>query len=311
MLARAALTDVDAGMKAVSQLYENGNRYKALERLQETFFLGEYCPQIMFFDSEKKTVLSGLWLDMQNLQRVGDERDLIAVEELVKKIKSAADDFPAAQVTSRVNNAKRASNLALFAAKQAAVSGDAPRVEQQLERAAKIWPQNPAIEDFTRLVENRTDVAAQKIPEFDLLLKDGKLREIFKQKEVFALALLQDKERTEKLKAALEKTGKVDTAIMQAKVLKDQGNGYMAWDALQIATEISADDPELGRARMDLAPAVADYTRALANAEKEEKSAHYAASLAWYLAAQDLNVGSELCRQAVKRLSAEMLEKSR
>jgi tetratricopeptide (TPR) repeat protein len=302
------LADVDAGMKAVEQLYEAGGRYKALERLQETFFLGEYCPQIMFFDPAKKTVMAGIWQDMQNLQRVGDERDLAVAEVLVKKLKEAAEDFPAAQVTSRVNNAKRASNLALFAAKQSAVSGDAAKVEQQLERAAKIWPQNPAIEDFTRIVENRADAASQKVPEFDALLKEGKLRDIFKQKEVFALALLQDKGRTEQLTAALEKVGRVDAAIVQARILKDQGNGYTAWDALQLASGISPDDPELGRARRDLAPLIADYTRAVVNAEKEDRAAHNAASLAWYLAAQDLNTGSELCRQAVKRLSVSVLE---
>lgn len=310
MLAREAIKDVDTGMKAVQQLYDVGDRYAAFERMQETFFLGEYEPSVMFFDPEKKRTLQDIWRNLRDLQRMGDERDLSGVEDAVNKVKAVAQDFPSVQVMSRVNNAMQASNLAVLSAKQAALMGDNGKAEAQIERAAKIWPTNPAIKDFAQQVLNQADILAQKVPEFDRLLQGGRYREIYNRKEEFAVALLQDKERAEKLKNVLRDVGQIDGYLLNAKALSSQGNGYMAWDVLQEATRFGASDPELAKARSEMAPEVANYASLLANAERSEKSGNYAASLAAYLAAQDLNQGSEFCRQGIKRLSALLLDQT-
>lgn len=311
MLSREAIKDVDTGIKAVKQLYDMGSRYKALERLQETFFLGEFTPQVMFFDPDKKLVLMEIWQHLQNLQRMGDERDLAGVEDAVDKVKTVANDFPATSIMSRVNNARRMSNLAVLSAKQAAFSGDAQRMEQHLERAAKIWPMNPEIEAFAKMAVNRADVVSQKVPEFDRLQKGKKYREIFNRKEEFAVALLQDKERAAQLQEILSLVGKIDGFIVSARTLQGQGNGFMAWDMLQEAARIGPDDEAVARARAGLAPLVADYARSLANADRDETEGNFAASLAWYLAAQDINPGSEVCRQGIKRVSGQLFDSAR
>ena len=253
----------------------------------------------MFFDPDKKLVLMEIWQHLQNLQRMGDERDLAGVEDAVDKVKTVANDFPATSIMSRVNNARRMSNLAVLSAKQAAFSGDAQRMEQHLERAAKIWPMNPEIEAFAKMAVNRADVVSQKVPEFDRLQKGKKYREIFNRKEEFAVALLQDKERAAQLQEILSLVGKIDGFIVSARTLQGQGNGFMAWDMLQEAARIGPDDEAVARAR------------SLANADRDETEGNFAASLAWYLAAQDINPGSEVCRQGIKRVSGQLFDSAR
>ncbi len=311
MLARDAIKDVDTGMKTVSQLYDSGERYGAFERLQETFFLGEYEPDVAFYDPQKKRTLLELWRTLRDLQRMGDERDLGGVEDAVNKVKAVAPDFPSAPVMSKVNNAMQASNLAVISAKQAAFVGDMPKAEKNIERATQIWPQNPAIKEFATQIVNRADLLSQKVPEFDRLYQNGKLREIYERKEEFAVALMQDKERGDQLRDILKKVGGIDALLMNAKVLAGQGNACMAWDVLQEAARLGGNDVELARARSELAPLVGVYANMLAVAERDEKAGNYSAAAVNLLAAQDINPASEYCRQAIQRVSALLMQQVR
>ena len=308
MLAREAMKEVEVSVNAVNELYAAGKRHAALERLQEAFFLGEHTSPIIFFDWEKKQSLEELWRLSRDLQRMGDERDLLGVESALEKIRAIAEDFPAAQISSRVANARRASNLAIFGAKQAALAQDMPKVEESLAKAAQIWPTNPAIEAFENLAMSRADGVSQLVPEFDRLYASGRHREIFERKEEFGLALMQDEQRREILKELLGNLGKIDGYILQAQVLSRQGNGYMAWDVLEDALALRKDDTALAMARAEMAPQVAEYVRLLEQARKQDEEGNPAVALAWYLAAQDLNPVSELCRLRIAALGQQVVQ---
>lgn len=302
-LAREAMNDVNLGMKTVEDLHKQGEIYASFERLQETYFLGEYEPVVMIFDPSKKREMLDLWRDLRELQRIGDERDLANVEGYVNKVKGRAKDFPGTSILSKVNNAINASNMAVLSAKQAALTGDTAKAESALERAGKIWPQNPQIKEFANQVVSRQDKIGQMIPEFDRLVSESKWREIFNKKLEFALALSTDKARGEKLRQIVNRVGELDANIQKASVLATQNNPYLAWDVLVEASKTESDDLVLAKTRSDIAPLVADYARLIALAEKFEKEGAEAAALNAWLQAQDINPASLACGESIKRLA--------
>ena len=302
-LAREAMNDVNLGMKTVDDLHKQGEVYASFERLQETYFLGEYEPVVMTFDAVKKREMLDLWRDLRELQRIGDERDLANVEGYVNKVKGRAKDFPGTSILSKVNNAINASNMAVLSAKQGALSGDTAKAESALERAGKIWPQNPQIKEFATQVVNRQDKMGQMIPEFDRLVSESKWRDIFNKKLEFALALSSDKGRSDKLRQIVNRVGELDANIQKASVLATQNNPYLAWDVLVEASKTESDDLVLAKTRSDIAPLVADYARLIALAEKFEKEGAEAAALNAWLQAQDINPASPACGEAIKRLA--------
>ena len=302
-LAREAMNDVNIGMKTVEDLYKQGELYASFERLQETYFLGEYEPVLMIFDPSKKREMLDLWRDLRELQRIGDERDLSNVEGYVNKVKGRAKDFPGTSILSKVNNAINASNMAVLSAKQAALSGDTTKAESALEKAGKIWPQNPQIKEFANQVVSRQDKMGQMIPEFDRLISESKWRDIFNKKLEFALALSTDKGRSDKLRQIVNRVGELDANIQKASVLASQNNPYLAWDVLVEASKTESDDLVLAKTRSDIAPLVADYARLIALAEKFEKEGAEAAALNAWLQAQDINPASPACGEAIKRLA--------
>jgi hypothetical protein len=303
MLSREAIKDVSKGMLTVDDLVKQGELYSAFERLQETFFLGEFEPVVMAYPQEKKREMLMLWKDLRELQRLGDEHDLANVEGYVNKVRGRARDFPGAPILSKVTNAMNASNMSLLSAKSAAITGDSAKAEAALERAAKIWPQNPGVKEFALQVVNRQDSLAQKIPEFDRLMTESKWREIFNKKFEYALALAQDKERSEKLRKVLIRVGELDANIQKALVLASQNNPYLAWDVIVETYKTESDDLVLAKTRSDIAPLVANYAQIIGMAERQEKEGYEAAALTAWLAAQDLNPLSPACGAAVKRLA--------
>ncbi len=308
MLSREAIKDVSKGVQTVDDLVKQGELYGAFERLQETFFLGEFEPAIMSYPYEKKREMLALWRDLRELQRLGDERDLGNVEGYVNKVRGRARDFPGAPILSKVTNAMNASNMSLLSAKGAALSGDNVKAEAALERAAKIWPQNPGVKEFANQVVGRQDTLAQKIPEFDRLMTESKWRDIFNKKLEYALALAQDKERSEKLRKVVNRVGELDANIQKASVLASQNNPYLAWDVIVETYKTESDDIVLAKTRSDIAPLVANYAQLIGHAEKLEKDGAEAAALTAWLSAQDLNPASPACGAAVKRLAKSVAE---
>ncbi len=308
MLSREAIKDVSKGMLTVDDLVKQGELYSAFERLQETFFLGEFEPVVMAYPQEKKREMLMLWKDLRELQRLGDEHDLANVEGYVNKVRGRARDFPGAPILSKVTNAMNASNMSLLSAKSAAITGDTAKAEAALERAAKIWPQNPGVKEFAIQVVNRQDTLAQKIPEFDRLMTESKWREIFNKKLEYALALAQDKERSEKLRKVVNRVGELDANIQKANMLASQNNPYLAWDVIVETYKNESDDLVLAKTRSDIAPLVANYAQLIGMAEKLEKDGAEAAALAAWLSAQDLNPASPACGAAVKRLAKSVAE---
>ena len=302
-LAREAVNDVKVGMSSVDDLINQGELYGAFERLQETYFLGEFEPSVMTFDQAKKRELLLLWRDLRELQRLGDERDLANVEGYVNKVRGRAKDFPGAAILSKVNNAINASNMSILAAKQAALAGNNDKSLAALDQATRIWPQNPGIKEFANQVVSRQDKIGQMVPEFDRLVSEAKWRDIFNKKLEFALALATDKERSESLRKVVNRVGELDANIQKASVLASQNNPYMAWDVLVEASKTDSDDLVLAKTRSDIAPLVADYARLLGLAEKLENEGAEAAALAAWIQAQDLNPASPACAIAIKRLA--------
>jgi hypothetical protein len=307
-LSREAIKDVSKGMETVEELVSRDEKYAAFERLQETFFLGEFEPVVMSYPPEKKREMLELWRDLRELQRLGDERDLGSVEGYVNKVRGRARDFPGAPILSKVTNAMNASNMSLLSAKGAALAGDNVKAEAALERAAKIWPQNPGVKDFANQVVSRQDTMAQMVPQFDRLMTESKWRDIYNKKLEYALALAQDKERSEKLRKVVNRVGELDANIQKASVLASQNNPYLAWDVIVEVYKTESDDIVLAKTRSDIAPMVANYAQLIGHAEKLEKDGAEAAALTAWLSAQDLNPASPACGAAVKRLAKSVAE---
>lgn len=300
-IANDARSDVRDGMNAVNSLYDSGERFGALERLQETFVLGEFDPLLYSFDPAKRKVLHRIYRDAATIKRLSESRDWGGIEEVLERMKTDAPDFPATEILSKVRTAQRASDMHLLAAKQAAAKGDSESVKQSISEAMKLWPLNPKIETLNNELVGLSMGTTLYEKKFDELLAKNNFRDIAAEAPEFGIVLRQDAERLAKLREIVLKVGRIDALIAQAKEMEKQKNPYFAWDILENARAVDANDAALARAQAELAPEVSDYVKALNSAKKAEQSGDYACALNYYLAAQQIFPASQACRLGIER----------
>ena len=307
-LSREAINDTEASMQAVRANYADGQLVGALERLQETFFLGEFLPGVAQFEREKKQTLLRLYQRIDTARKLADLKDYDAVDKLVAEIGANARDFRSSEVTSAIRAAQRMSTLALYAAQQAAAAGDFIRAQEGVQRAAGLWPLNPALKTYTENMANQVDIGSQAAVLFDDAIKRGDLRRLYDQRSELAIALLSDAVRGPQLKEVIEKLSRVEIFLAQAHELIAQNNAFGAWEALEAATQLTPNDVAVNQRRGELAPRVATFVGRIDLARRHEEAGRPAAALTQWLAAQNLYPASSLARLGIARTSTGLLD---
>jgi len=291
----------------VDTLYDAGERWSVLELLQQSFLLGEMLPSVQAFDPAKRKVLLGLYRESNDLKNLMELHDLDGAENIVKKIQSDASDFPAIPVISAINEGKQASQMALYKAKSAMLTGNTDIADAAFADANRIWPLNPAIKDLGAQLDNKMNDKVALTPRFDDLIKQGNDREIFNQRVAFGMAFYYDPDRLDKYKAIVDRVGQVDMMVGLADNALKQSNGYLAWEMLVSASRLEPNDPVVAIAQRKASGAVAPFVAALDAADRAEKASEFASSLNYYLQAEDIYPVSQLAHDGVELVSKELM----
>lgn len=302
-LSREAINDVNSGMASVRANYDDGRKIGALERLQETFFLGEYLPSVTQFEPARKSALLALYRKVDEARKLADLRDYDAVISLTEEIGTLTKDFRAPEVNAAVRSAQRMSTLALNAAQQAASTGDYDKAQEFVEKAAQLWPLNPAIKNYTENMASQADLGTQAAVVFDDAFKRDDFRRIYERRAELAVAFLNDNVRGPQLKVVIDRMARVEIYLAQTEELLAQNNAFSAWEALVGATAFAPNDVVLNQRMAQLAPRVAEFVGRLDQAKRYEADQRYAASLTQYLSAQDIHPASQLARTGLTRVS--------
>ncbi|MGF1484606.1 MAG: hypothetical protein ACFBZ8_09605 [Opitutales bacterium] len=306
--AREAIADTAVGMESVNHLFQTGERFGAMQRLQETFFLGEYLPRVVEYDPAKKAVLLKLFQNTRALQRVLDIKDFDRAEAILTDIQEVASDFPSDEIQSGINTRRQASNLAVITAQGARETGNFDRAEEKIKEAIEFWPLNPRIEDFLSNSVAQANFGNQAVAKFDEAYEDGAFRLIQKEAPVYGIALGQDPERADKVREVVTLMGKIDGFISQAESMVDAGLEYSAFELLLKAEALRPEDPEVAKAISQVARRVPEYAALLHDAKVAESNGRAAHALNLYLAGRKLNQASEHCLAGIERTSQELMQ---
>ncbi len=305
--ANEAIREVDEGIEAFKFLASQQKLESASKRLMEIFMLGEYMPKVRTLPRSEKEKVTDFVHDSNELLSAIEVKDYTRAETLIAKLKTTAKDFDDTKASQVIAATKAVSNQLLGAAVKAAADQNQPLVQENLEKATKLWPTNPKLATVTDELFRRGDVQGQALNEFDSLLAQKNFRQIFDNQGRYIAASVGKPAYEEKVKAVLKDMGRVTMVLAQSSKLAETGDKYGAWEVVeQIASEFPTDN-EINAKRANLSSQVADLAQALSRAGEREKIHQTGSSLAWFLKARKIYPRSDLARQGIERLVNQIL----
>jgi hypothetical protein len=307
-LASEAIRDVNQGVEAFNFLVEKKEYQSAAKRLSEAYAVGEYMPSIRILPREQKRQVLEFVRESYKLIAALDAKDYTTAGELTKKLKAMAGDFDATKPEAAIATYTRVSSMHIDAAKLAASKGDNDKAAQEIKNAMEVWPQNPKLAEFDKLVEAGGGLAVAK-NDFDRLLSEQNYREIFRRQYELAPSIAGDAAREDAFKQIIRNLTRIEGALGKAAEFSKMKQDYAAWEQLAALRKEFPDDPNLGTALEKLAPDVADFTRALTKAREfeERRDKQVGAALSWYLKARSIYPRSEMAEAGIQRMLGEIL----
>ncbi|MGD7652274.1 MAG: hypothetical protein ACQCXQ_03595 [Verrucomicrobiales bacterium] len=307
-LSNEAIREVEKYVEAFELLLSRGDLHSASQRLMEAYALGEYLAPVATLELEKKRRVLEYTRDLHELYGTLQARDYTKTKELAARLKQSAKDFPSSKVDSAIAAYTLASDLAIEEAKGHLLAGDNEKAAEKIKSATEIWPTNPKLTEFRNLITSSSAVVTIR-NDFDRLMSEGNYREIYRRQYEIAPAIGGDPAREDAFKQVITNLTTIEAALGKAEEFSKIGQNYAAWEQLAKLREEFPDDPKLGRKLELLAPKVADFTKALDQAQQFENRtpAQTGSALSWYLKARSIYPRSQLAQDGVKRLVEEIL----
>jgi hypothetical protein len=307
-LSNEAIREVAKYIEAFDLMLSRDELHSASQRLMEAYALGEYLGPVATLPLEKKRRVAEYVRDLHELYGTLQARDYVKGQELAKRLKTLAKDFPSSKVDSAIAGYTLASDLAIEEAKAHLLARDSDKAAEKIKAAAEIWPTNPKLEEFRNLVKNSGGLVTAR-NDFDRLLSEGNYREIAKRQYEFAPAIQGDASREDAFKQIMENLREIEEALGGAEKFSRMGQSYGAWEQLAEVRERFPDDPRLGRELELLAPKVADFTLALDKARQFESRTpkQTGSALTWYLKARSIHPTSDQADKGIQRILDELL----
>jgi len=309
-LATEAMRDIREGVQAYLFLSERNEMDSATKRLSESFLIGEYMPEIRALSREKKRLALTYSQKANRLVSALSVKDYGQAEQLLKDMEIMAKDFDATKPRTAVETAKTVSAMHLAKARNAAIAGNSQTVEDALKQAAAVWPRNPALLEMSVAIFGQSDLQQKAIADFDQLLSQGNLRQIFNDKLRFIAAMATIPERQDKLKKVLEDMQTIEAATARAQEFARRGDLAGAWEAVERAAQQFPDDVKLNQLRGSYSSEAAGFVESLRTAQRLETQGQTGSGLAWYLKAQRHYPLSDYAKEGIDRLAKKILPSS-
>lgn len=306
-ISNQTMVEVRDSIDAIDHALKQNRLVTAMERLQETFFIGEFLSPVSEFSQEKRKSIYEVYQLLRLGTDLSDIKDFDRLSEVSEQLYELTDDSKFIQAKSLIQTSMQQSNLLLMQAKLHFTRENFEEGQHALEKASRIWPLNPAISEFSANMNSTIDLSITMKNTFDQLLVSKNYRAIFEQRNELGLGLGDDPQRSVLLTEILDKLSRVDFMLRQADQIYQQGNAYASWELVSQAEELLPMDYKVLELKNTILVEAADYAETLSKAKKAQDAGHYSASFSYYQKALEINPTSILANQCVADLSQRIL----
>ena len=309
MISQEAIDQCNRYVSAVRGHIAQNELENAFERLQEAFAVGEQLASIRSFPREYRQQLWKYKKAVKEARAGLASKDLGKAKLAMDQLGQMTTDNPFSKEESEMGNIKIISAMHLAKAKEAATRGDRETMNKELEEAAKIWPQNPALAEASAKMLDQLNQQVQGKEELKKLLEQKNFKYIMEEKAKFLAVASDDPALLEKLKNVLEQEGKALSWKARVEELLKRNDPYGAWEEAEKGIIEHPESNDLMKLRSDAAVKCPEFVDKIEKARIATVRQDPAAALAAYLVARQIYPQSALAREGIDSLSKQLLSK--
>jgi len=309
MISQEAIDQCNRYVSTVRGHMSRNELESAFERLQEAFAVGEQLACVRSFPREYKQQLWKYKKAVQEARAGLASKDLSKAKLAMDRLGQMTTDNPFSKEESEMGNTKTISAMHLAKAREAAARGDRETMNKELEEAAKIWPQNPALAEASAKMLDQLNQQVQGKEDLKKLLQQKNYKYIMDEKARFLAASSDEPALLEQLKNVLETQGKALAWKARIEELLKRGDPYGAWEEAEKGIGEHPENTDLMKLRSDAAVKCPEFVDKIERARSAESKDDPAAALASYLTARQIYPQSALARDGIATLSKKLLTK--
>ena len=309
MISQEAIDQCKRYLSAVNGHLAQSELDNAYQRLQEAFSAGENLACVRSFPRDSKQALWKYKKAVKEARAGLASKDLGKAKSAMDQLGQMTTDNPFSKEESEMGNIKTISAMHLAKAKEAAIRGDRETMNKELEEAAKIWPQNPALAESSAKMLDQLNQQVQGKEDIKKLLEQKNFKYIMDEKAKFLAVAADDPALLEKLKNVLEQQGKALSWKARVEELLKRNDPYGAWEEAEKGIIDHPESNDLMKLRSDAAVKCPEFVDKIEKARIATVRQDPAAALAAYLVARQIYPQSTLAREGIDSLSKQLLAK--
>jgi len=309
MISQEAIDQCNRYLSAVNGHLAQSELDNAYQRLQEAFSAGENLACVRSFPRDSKQALWKYKKAVKEARAGLASKDLGKAKSAMDQLGQMTTDNPFSKEESEMGNIKTISAMHLAKAKEAAIRGDRETMNKELEEAAKIWPQNPALAESSAKMLDQLNQQVQGKEDLKKLLEQKNFKYIMDEKAKFLAVAADDPALLEKLKNVLEQQGKALSWKARVEELLKRNDPYGAWEEAEKGIIDHPESNDLMKLRSDAAVKCPEFVDKIEKARIATVRQDPAAALAAYLVARQIYPQSTLAREGIDSLSKQLLAK--
>ena len=308
-ISQEAIDQCNRYLSAVNGHLAQSELDNAYQRLQEAFSAGENLACVRSFPRDSKQALWKYKKAVKEARAGLASKDLGKAKSAMDQLGQMTTDNPFSKEESEMGNIKTISAMHLAKAKEAAIRGDRETMNKELEEAAKIWPQNPALAESSAKMLDQLNQQVQGKEDLKKLLEQKNFKYIMDEKAKFLAVAADDPALLEKLKNVLEQQGKALSWKARVEELLKRNDPYGAWEEAEKGIIDHPESNDLMKLRSDAAVKCPEFVDKIEKARIATVRQDPAAALAAYLVARQIYPQSTLAREGIDSLSKQLLAK--
>ena len=309
MISQEAIDQCNRYLSAVNGHLAQSELDNAYQRLQEAFSAGENLACVRSFPRDSKQALWKYKKAVKEARAGLASKDLSKAKTAMDQLGQMTTDNPFSKEESEIGNIKTISAMHLAKAKEAAIRGDRDTMNKELEEAAKIWPQNPALAESSAKMLDQLNQQVQGKEDLKKLLEQKNFKYIMDEKAKFLAVAADDPALLEKLKNVLEQQGKALSWKARVEELLKRNDPYGAWEEAEKGIIDHPESNDLMKLRSDAAVKCPEFVDKIEKARIAIGRQDPTAALAAYLTARQIYPQSSLSREGIDSLSKQLLSK--